>query len=167
MKTTKAVFVYLIIWISITFGSAAAQETDYHESWVMDKEKSTIEGRMTEWLARLEMITIVNGEELKIELNYQTYNQDFTDVIELTLGGEEVTRDLLGRGESTSRAEWDEYRTSVFVYSKSTFEGDMGTFKFTTEDHFSLSEDGQIMILKRKTESERGTQNHTIIFNKK
>ena len=167
MKTTKALFIYLPILISLAFGSAAAQDIYFHESWVMDKEKSTIEGQMTEWLAGLEMVTILEGAELKIELNYQTYNQDFTDVIELTLGGDEVTRDFIGRGESTSRAEWDEFGKSVIVHSNSTFEGDAGSFKFTTEDHFSLSEDGEKMILKRKTESDRGTQNHTIIFNKK
>jgi len=167
MKTTKIFFIHLTALILLMFGSVNAQDTYYHESWVLDKEKSTIQGRMTEWLVGLEMVTTIDGEDLKIECNYKTYDQDVTDIVELKLGGEEVTRDFMGIGKIKSRAKWDVYQESVIVNSEATFTGQNGTFTFTQKDHLSLSEEGENLILKRETDSSSGTQNHTLIFNKK
>ena len=167
MKTVK-IGLFMAVVCMLFAAAPALMAQDFYEGWVLDKEKSTLDGRMSEWLSGMEMITTVTGDNLKIEVTYQTANEDFADVIDLVLGGEAKTRDIMGgRGKATSRGEWAVYQESVKVHSESTFEGDNGTFTFTTDDHYSLSEDGQNLIIKRTSTSSRGTQESTLIFKKK
>lgn len=168
MKIVKISLFAIVLMCTFAFSQAMTQDVDYHSSWVLDKAKSTIEGNMSEWLVGMELVVSITGDNLKLECTYQTNDNNFTDVIELTLGGEAKIRDMLqGRGKATSQAQWDEPQKSVKMHTDATFEGDNGTFKFTTDDHFSLSEDEQNLILKRKSESERGLTNSTFIFKKK
>lgn len=153
---------------AFVFRFAVAQDVSYHETWVLDKAKSTIEGRMGEWLQGMIMVISLEGNNLKLEITYQTNENDVNDVIELVLGGEAKARDMMGgRGKATSQAQWDEPNKTVKMHTDMTFEGDNGTFKFSTDDHFSISEDQQNLILKRTSVSDNGTQNSTLIFKKK
>ncbi len=168
MKAVKWSFLLAVFVCALFAGSAGLMAQDFYEKWELDKAKSTMDGRMSEWLSGMDMITTVTGDNVKIEITYKTYDNDYTDDIDLVLGGAAVTRDVMGgRGKSTSKGEWAVYQESVKIHTESTFEGDSGTFTFTTDDHYGLSDDGQNLIVKRTMSSERGTRESTLVFKKK
>lgn len=168
MKTIKISILFLLVLYSFTYSTVTAQEL--HESWVLDKEKSAIEGSTSEWLVGMELVITLAGDNLKLEFTYQTKDNNFTDVIEVTFGAEAKTRDIMGRmgqGKATSQAQHDDSQQNVTMHTDWTIEGNNGTSKFSTDDIYSRSEDWENLILKRKTESKSGISNSTLIFKKK
>lgn len=167
MRTVKNSLLFLSVLCTFAYGSVTAQEL--HESWVLDKEKSTIEGSMSEWLVGMELVVTIAGDNLKLEFTYQTKDNNFTDVIEVTFGAEAKTRNIMGRmgqGKATSQAQHDDSQQNVTMHTDWTIEGNNGTSKFSTDDLYSRSEDWENLILKRKTESKSGISNSTLIFKK-
>jgi hypothetical protein len=84
------------------------------------------------------------------------------------LDGTETTADNPGGrgGTTTSKAEWkDGGKTLVLKrVSKFSFQGNDVTA--TTTEEWSLSGDGKTLTVKRTSESPRGTQSSTLVFNK-
>jgi hypothetical protein len=50
--------------------------------------------------------------------------------------------------------------------SKNTFQGPDGEMTLTSSDKLSLSEDGKVLTVVRHSESPRGAQDSTLVFNK-
>ena len=55
---------------------------------------------------------------------------------------------------------------AVAVVQKTTFQGPDGEVTSTSTDKFSLSADGKTLTVVRHSESPRGTQDSTLVFNK-
>jgi hypothetical protein len=85
------------------------------------------------------------------------------------LDGTETTAEAMGGrgGTSTLKAAWkDEGKTlELKRVSKFNFQGTDVTA--TTTEDWSLSADGKTLTIKRTSESPRGTQNSTLVFDKK
>ena len=88
----------------------------------------------------------------------QTYNLD----------GKEVTSEAGGQmgGTNTMKASWSDATKTLELSSVRTGSFNGNEFKATTTDKMSLSEDGKVLTVVRHSESPRGAQDSTLVFNK-
>ena len=86
----------------------------------------------------------------------QTYNLD----------GKEVTSEGPNGSSSTMKATWssDGQTLELMSVRAGTFNGN--EFKSTSTDKLSVSGDGKVLTVNRHSESSRGTQDSTLVFNK-
>jgi len=64
------------------------------------------------------------------------------------------------------KATWSSDGSGLELSSVRTGSRDGQEFKFTTTDKLSLSGDGKVLTVSRHSESPRGTQDSTLVFNK-
>ncbi len=86
-----------------------------------------------------------------------------------TLDGKEVTTEAGGQmgGSNTTKSSWANDGKTLELSSVRTGTGRDGTaFKSTSTDKLSLSGDGKVLTAVRHSESPRGTQDSTLVFNK-
>jgi hypothetical protein len=81
------------------------------------------------------------------------------------LDGKEATAEVQG-GTSTTKAAWASDAKTLELSSVRTGSRDGTEFKFTTTEKLSLSADGKVLTVNRHSESPRGPQDSTMVFNK-
>jgi hypothetical protein len=82
------------------------------------------------------------------------------------LDGTETTGDT-GRGKFTRKATLSSDGKTLELVTKATFQGQDGNeITTTSSDKLSLSADGKVLTVARHTESPRGPQDSTLVFNK-
>jgi hypothetical protein len=81
------------------------------------------------------------------------------------LDGKEATAEAPG-GSNTTKATWGSDGKTLELSSVRTGSRDGNEFKFTTVDKMSLSGDGKVLTVARHSESPRGPQDSTLVFNK-
>lgn len=82
-----------------------------------------------------------------------------------TLDGKEATAEAMG-GTNTTKATWSSDGKTLELSSVRTGSRDGTEFKFTTTEKLSLSGDGKVLTVNRHSESPRGPQDSTMVFNK-
>jgi len=82
------------------------------------------------------------------------------------LDGSETTLDTGGRGTATVKAEWQDGGKSLKLTTKRTLNFQGNDVTVTTTELWSLSGDGKTLTIQRTSESPRGTQTATLVFNK-
>ena len=82
------------------------------------------------------------------------------------LDGTETTAEGARGGTATMKAEWKDGGKTLVLHrvSKLNFQGNDVTI--TNTEEWSLSSDGKTLTVKRTSESPRGTQSSTLVFNK-
>jgi hypothetical protein len=81
------------------------------------------------------------------------------------LDGSETTGDM-GRGKFVRKATLSSDGKTLELVSKVTFQGQEGEVTTTSTDKLSLSADGKVLTVVRHSESPRGPQDSTLVFNK-
>ena len=81
------------------------------------------------------------------------------------LDGSETTGEM-GRGKFVRKATVSADGKTLELVSKLTFQGPEGEVTTTSTDKVSLSADGKILTVVRHSESPRGPQDSTLVFNK-
>jgi hypothetical protein len=81
------------------------------------------------------------------------------------LDGKEATAEVQG-GSNTTKATWSSDGNTLELSSVRTGSRDGTEFKFTTNEKLSLSGDGKVLTVNRHSESPRGPQDSTLVFNK-
>ncbi len=81
------------------------------------------------------------------------------------LDGSETTGET-GRGKFARKATWSSDGKTLELVTKSTFQGPEGEVTSTTTDKLQLSGDGKVLTVNRHSESPRGPQDSTMVFNK-
>ena len=81
------------------------------------------------------------------------------------LDGSETSADM-GRGKVLRKATLSSDGKTLDLSSKSTFEGPNGEVTLTTTEKLQLSGDGKVLTVTRHSESPRGPQDSTLVFNK-
>lgn len=82
------------------------------------------------------------------------------------LDGSETTGDT-GRGKYVRKATVSGDGKTIELVTKSTFSGPDGNeIQTTSSDKLQLSADGKMLTVNRRSESPRGTQEATLVFNK-
>jgi len=81
------------------------------------------------------------------------------------LDGSETTGET-GRGKFARKASWSGDGKTLELTSKTTFQGQEVEMTFTSSDKLQLSADGKSLTVTRHSESPRGPQDSTLVFNK-
>ena len=81
------------------------------------------------------------------------------------LDGSETTGEM-GRGKFVRKATLSSDGKTLELVSKLTFQGPDGEVTTNSTDKLSLSDDGKVLTVVRHSESPRGTQDSTLVFNK-
>jgi hypothetical protein len=82
------------------------------------------------------------------------------------LDGTETTAEM-GQGKVARKATWSSDSNTLELVSKRTFHGQDGNEVTTTStDKLTLSGDGKVLTVTRHSESPRGPQDSTLVFNK-
>ena len=81
------------------------------------------------------------------------------------LDGSETTGDT-GRSKFARKATLSSDGKTLELVQKTTFQGPDGEMTATSNDKLSLSADGKVLTVVRHSESPRGTQDSTLVFNK-
>ena len=82
-----------------------------------------------------------------------------------TLDGSETSADM-GRGKVVRKATVSADGKTIDLTSKATFQGPDGEIVSNTTEKLTLSGDGKVLTVTRHSESPRGTQDSTLVFNK-
>ena len=84
------------------------------------------------------------------------------------LDGKEVTAEAGGQmgGNNTTKATWSSDGATLELSSVRTGSFNGNDFKATSSDKLSLSGEGKVLTVSRHSESPRGTQDSTLVFNK-
>lgn len=82
-----------------------------------------------------------------------------------TLDGKEATAEAMG-GTNTTKATWSSDGKTLELSSVRAGNFNGNDFKFTSSDKLSLSDDGKTLTIARHRESQRGTTDSTLVFNK-
>ena len=82
-----------------------------------------------------------------------------------SLDGSETTGEM-GRGKFVRKATLSSDGKTLELVSKLTFQGPEGEVTTNSTDKLSLSADGKVLTVVRHSESPRGTQDSTLVFNK-
>ena len=82
-----------------------------------------------------------------------------------SLDGKEATAEVQG-GTNTTKATWSSDGKTLELSAVRTGSRDGQEFKFTTVEKLSLSGDGKVLTVARHSESPRGPQDSTMVFNK-
>jgi len=81
------------------------------------------------------------------------------------LDGSETTGDM-GRAKFARKATMSADGKTLDLVQKTTFQGPDGEITSTSTDKLTLSADGKMLTVVRHSESPRGTQDSTLVFNK-
>lgn len=81
------------------------------------------------------------------------------------LDGTETTGEM-GRGKFVRKATMSSDGKTLELSSKLMFQGPEGEVTTTSTDKLSLSADGKVLTVVRHSESPRGAQDSTLVFNK-
>jgi hypothetical protein len=81
------------------------------------------------------------------------------------LDGSETSGEM-GRGKFVRKASVSSDGKTLELTSKSTFQGPEGEVTATTTEKLQLSADGKVLTVTRHSESPRGAQDSTLVFNK-
>ena len=81
------------------------------------------------------------------------------------LDGSETSGEM-GRGKVARKATVSADGKTLDLTSKATFQGPDGEVTSTTTEKLQLSADGKMLTVTRHSESPRGTQDSTLVFNK-
>jgi hypothetical protein len=81
------------------------------------------------------------------------------------LDGSETTSEN-ERGKTVRKATVSADGKTIELSSKSTFQGPNGEMTLTSNDKLQLSADGKMLTVTRHSESPRGAQDSTLVFNK-
>jgi len=81
------------------------------------------------------------------------------------LDGSETSADM-GRGKVVRKATVSSDGKTLELTSKATFQGPEGEITSTTTEKLQLSADGKVLTVTRHSESPRGPQDSTLVFNK-
>jgi len=81
------------------------------------------------------------------------------------LDGSETSGDM-GRGKFVRKATLSSDGKTLELTTKTTFQGPEGEITSTSNDKLALSGDGKTLTVTRHSESPRGNQDSTLVFNK-
>ena len=82
------------------------------------------------------------------------------------LDGKEVTSEGPMSSTNAVKATWSDATKTLELSTVSTGNRDGQEFKITRVDKLSLSADGKVLTINRHSESPRGAQDSTLVFNK-
>ena len=162
------IYCSLLCAMMLSIVSVSAAPSDFSGTWMRDNAKSEGLGRGGDaevtWIVKqdgktltVETKTVMGGEERPSQA--VTYNLD----------GSETTAETGGRmpGKVTSKAKWMNDGKTLEINSVRNVNIQGNDVTITSKEHWELADSGKMLKVHRVTESPRGTQESTLVFNKK
>lgn len=158
-----------------------AASANFAGTWVLDKTKSEgLRGPM----ANAEVMMVVTQTDKDLSVETKVVMPEGAEggagrpggggggglqTSAYKLDGSDVTGELTGRmpGKFTNKAKWldDGKKLELTSIRNVNFQGN--DVALTTTEHWELLEGGKVLKIHRTSESPRGTQETTLLFNKK
>jgi hypothetical protein len=165
LKSVCAVFTVLILsnW------AVAAPPANFAGTWELDKAKSEgLQGRMADlnqtWTVTQDEKTLavsiqLSGGAQEMPAQKYTYNLD----------GSETTAEVGGRmpGKATLKAKWMGDGKILEINSVRNINVQGNDVTITTTEHWELADGGKTLMVHRKSETPRGTQESKLTLVKK
>jgi hypothetical protein len=145
---------------------AAAPAANFSGSWVLDKAKT--QNLPRQWENAPSVTMEIKQDEKTITIETKAEGSQYpSQPATYNLDGTEATMDVQGRmpGKATLKASWS--GDTLELSQKRSGTGPNGDFTFTTTEKLTLGDGGKVLTDVRHTESPRGTQDSTLVFNKK
>jgi hypothetical protein len=175
--------------------AAPAAQTNFAGTWALDKSKGADLPPQWSNLESLTLTVTQDAQQLTVESKAAMVAQDanaananaaggaggqgggrgrgmgggFPPSSTYKLDGTETTAEATGGrgGTTTMKAEWKDGGKTLALKRVSKFNFNGNDVTTTTTEDWSLSADGKTLTIKRTSESPRGTQTSTLVFNKK
>jgi len=156
--------------------AAQAAAPNFAGTWTLDKSKSQGLSQRVQNAESVSWIIAQTDKDITIEekmtggpapgggpgggggrgmMGPRTYNLD----------GSETTGEM-GRGKFARKATLSNDGKTLELVTKSTFQRPDGEVTATSTDKLQLSDDGKVLTVVRHSESPRGAQDSTLVFNK-
>jgi len=165
---------------------SAAAPTNFAGTWALDKSKSQDLPPQAANIAGLTLTVTQDAQQITIDSKTAMASQDAATAggpgqgggrgrgmglfptASYKLDGTETTADNPGGrgGTSTFKAVWKDGGKTLELKRVSKFNFNGNDVTVTSTEDWSLSSDGKTLTVKRTTESPRGTQSSTLVFNK-
>jgi hypothetical protein len=163
------------------FTASASAPPSFAGTWDVDKAKSQNMSRIWQEAEGVTLVIVQNDKQVILETKIiggpapptsgggtgsgPRFGPGPMGPVTYNLDGTEANSES-ERGKSTTKATWGKDGT-LELSLKRTFNTPNGEITATTTDKLSLSADGKVLTDVRHTESPRGPQDSTLIYNKK
>lgn len=170
-------FVMLCMALILVIGASAAPPPNFAGTWELDKAKSQNLPRGWQDAEGVTLTITQNDKQVTLETKVtgapapsgtgggRGFGGMMGPVV-YNLDGTEITAES-ERGKSTTKAAWSKDTNTLELSAKRTFNSPNGEITATTTEKLSLSADGKVLTNVRHSESPRGPQDSTLVFNKK
>ncbi len=146
----------------------AAPPANFAGTWVLDKSKTQNLPRQWENATSVTMEIKQDEKQITAETNIEG-SQFPSPTWTYNLDGTESSVDVQGRmpGKATLKAAWANDGNTLELSRKQSGNFNGQEFTFTTTEKWTLTEEGKVLTIMRSSESPRGKQESTLVFNKK
>ena len=146
----------------------AAPPPNFAGTWVLDKSKTQNVPR--QWENATSVTLEIKQDDKQVTLETKAEGSQFpSQPLTYNLDGTESTVDMTGRipGKATLKAAWTNEGNTLELNRKQSGNFNGQDFTFTVTEKLTLSEGGKVLTIARSSESPRGKQESTLVFNKK
>lgn len=146
----------------------AAPPASFAGLWVLDKSKT--QNLPRQWENATSVTMEIKQDEKQITAETQAEGSQFpSPTWTYNLDGTESSVDVQGRmpSKATLKAAWANDGNTLELSRKQTGTFNGQEFSFTTTEKWTLSEEGKVLTILRSSETPRGKQESTLVFNKK
>ena len=173
MKKVLMGLTLIVAFVALVVGAAAPP--DLAGTWELDKTKS--QNLPRPWQGADSVILTISQNEKQVTLETKVtggqppgggrgFGGGTMGPTVYNLDGTETTAES-ERGKSSSKAGWSKDGNTLELTVKRTFNTPNGEVTATTTEKLTLSADGKVLTNVRHTESPRGPQDSTLVYNKK
>ena len=164
----------------ITLAVHAAAPANFAGTWTLDKSKSQGLNPRQQNAESISWVITQTEKEITIEEKITGGGQPggppgggggrgmgggFGGPRTFNLDGSETSSEN-ERGKTVRKATVSADGKTIELSSKSTFQGPNGEVTLNSNDKLQLSDDGKVLTVNRHSESPRGAQDSTLVFNK-
>jgi hypothetical protein len=177
MKKVLSLISVCAVLIGLCALASAQSKTagsNFAGTWVLDKAKS----ELPEMMQNLNNLTWIVTQD-DVQINRETRLNEGTPgapaggrsmgggrPVALKLDGSETSSES-PRGKSTSKVKLLDGGKILEVNTVSNFNREGNSFSMTTIEHWELAEDGKVLTVHQKRETQGGTVETKLVFNKK
>src|SRR5438067_12806134 len=164
------------------WAASAAAPANFAGTWALDKTKSK---DLPPQMANVDSLTLtITQDAQQLTVDTKIARKEMADAqgvgsgggrgrgmgmmgpVSYKLDGSETTLDTGGRGTAITKAEWLNGGKTLKLTTKRTANFQGNDVTFTNTEVWDLSGDGKTLTVQRTSESPRGTQTSTLVFNK-
>lgn len=153
---------------------SAQKGANFAGTWELDKAKSQLPQRQADSIKSATWVITQDDKQITSEQKIERVEgggggRGFGmggGTLTVKLDGSETTTES-ERGKSTSKAKWLNDGKTLEITSVTSGEFQGNAFTRTSTEHWELADDGKTLKVHRKTETQRGPQESTLVLTKK